>query len=207
MTGLQLSAQAPSLVVIRYSATEVYKYFEGAVAKPILSLQDDIIDDLTSEVTVRDLGLLVRAPLAIIATVPFVLSAGVWLFMTKVFFSPLNPNVKHYPSLLQTKNYHCDKTALAKHYQDEIVTKFLNDLATEGSKNLKSALAQSSTAAKATVEFALQREDARYERESKEKDKTPSHEEVAELVASHLNFVAAEGTFLYLTKQLMKFVK
>ena len=85
MTSLQLSAQAPSLVVIRYSPTEVYRYFEGAVAKPILSLQDDIIDDLTSEVTVRDLGLLVRAPLAIIATVPFVLSAGVWLFMTKVF--------------------------------------------------------------------------------------------------------------------------
>ena len=87
------------------------------------------------------------------------------------------------------------------------MTKFLNDLATEGSKNLKSALAQSSTVAKATVEFAVEREDARYERESKEKDKTSSNEGVAELVASHLNFAAAEGTFLYLTKQLMKFVK
>jgi hypothetical protein len=114
--------------------------------------------------------------------------------------------VKHYPSSSQTKKYHCDKTILAKHYQDEIVTPFLNELAMESSKNLKSALAQSSTAAKATVEFALQREDARYERESKEKDKTPSYEELAELVASHLNFVAAEGTFLYLTKHLMKFV-
>jgi hypothetical protein len=85
MTCLQLSAQTPSLVGIRYSATEVYKYFEGAVVKPILSLQDDSIDDPTPEVRSRDLGLLTRAPVAVIATVPFVLSAGVWLFMTKVF--------------------------------------------------------------------------------------------------------------------------
>ena len=60
--------------------------------------------------------------------------------------------------------------------------------------------------AKATVEFALEREDARYERESKEKDKTPSQEEVAQLVASHLNFVAAEGAFLELRSLLEKFV-
>jgi hypothetical protein len=85
VTGLRLSAQAPSLAVTRYSAKEMYKYFEGVVAKPILSLQDNITDDLTSEITVEDLGLLVRAPVAVIAAVPFVLSAGVWLFMTKVF--------------------------------------------------------------------------------------------------------------------------
>ena len=77
----------------------------------------------------------------------------------------------------------------------------------ESSWNLKSALAQSSKAAKATVMSALGREEARYDRESKKKDKIPSNYEVAELVASHLNFVAAEGTFLYLTKKLMKFVK
>jgi hypothetical protein len=108
---------------------------------------------------------------------------------------------------LQTKHYRCDKIDLEKYYQDKLVTPFLNDLAMESSWNLKSALAQSSTAAKATVLSALKREEARYERESKEKDKPPSNKEVAELVASHLNFVAAEGTFLYLTKQLMKFVK
>jgi hypothetical protein len=107
---------------------------------------------------------------------------------------------------LQTKIYRCDKTALAEYYQDIIVTPFLNELAMEGSKNLKSALAQSSTAAKETVEFILRREYARYERESIKMRKTPSYK-VAELVASHLNFVAAEGTFLYLTKQLMTFVK
>jgi hypothetical protein len=100
MTSLQLSAPAPSLIVIRYSPTEVFKYFEEAIAKPILSLQDDIIDDQTSEVTVSDLGLLIRAPVAVIATVPFVLSASVWLCMTKVLCSPLNQNVKHYPSFI-----------------------------------------------------------------------------------------------------------
>ena len=56
------------------------------------------------------------------------------------------------------------------------------------------------------MESALQREDARYERESKEKDKMPSQKQVAELVASHLNFVAAEGAFLELKSRLEKFV-
>jgi uncharacterized lipoprotein YmbA len=95
---------------------------------------------------------------------------------------------------------------LAKAYQDQIVTTFLRDLEKESSRSLKSALAQSSNVAKTVVELALQREDARYERESKEKNKPPLQEEVAELVASHLNFVAAEGAFAELTGRLEKFV-
>lgn len=91
-------------------------------------------------------------------------------------------------------------------YQDKIVKSFLDDLERESSKSLKSALAQSSAVAKATVEFALQEEDARYERESREKDRMPSQAEVAELVASHLNFVAAEGAFVEVLGHLEKFV-
>jgi hypothetical protein len=70
----------------RYSPSEVYRIFEGAVAKPILALQDNIPDDIYPEVTIKDLGLLVRAPVAAIAIFPYILSAGVWLFLTKVFF-------------------------------------------------------------------------------------------------------------------------
>ena len=106
----------------------------------------------------------------------------------------------------QTKKYHVELSVLAKDYQDKQVTTFLHDLEKESSKNLKSALARSSAVAKATVEIALQREDARYERESKEKDKTSSEKQVAELVASHLNLVAAEGAFLELKSRLEKFV-
>ena len=62
----------------------MYRIFEDAVAKPILALQDNTANDISPEVTIRDLGLLVRAPVAVIATVPYILSAGVWLFMTKV---------------------------------------------------------------------------------------------------------------------------
>ena len=62
----------------------MYRIFEDAVAKPILALQDNIANDICPEVTIKDLGLLVRAPVAAIATVPYILSAGVWLFMTKV---------------------------------------------------------------------------------------------------------------------------
>ena len=74
-----------SWVGFRYSPGEIYRIIEGAVAKPILALQDDIVDDITPEVTIKDLGLLVRAPVAVIAAVPFLLSAGVWSFVTKVF--------------------------------------------------------------------------------------------------------------------------
>ena len=72
----------------RYSPAEMYRKFEDAVAKPILSLQDVITDDITPQLTVKDLGFLIRAPIAVIATVPFVLSAGVWVFMTKVSIPP-----------------------------------------------------------------------------------------------------------------------
>ena len=92
---------------------------------------------------------------------------------------------------------------LMRAYQDKIVEPFLRDLRTEGRKSLKAALAQSSAVAKLTVKYALEREDARYERESKEKNKIPSKEEVAELVASHLNFVAAENALVSL-KQLLE---
>lgn len=93
-------------------------------------------------------------------------------------------------------------SVLEKYYQDKIVTPFLQDLKEEGSKSLKLALTQSSAVAKATVEYTLQREDARYKRESEEKDKMPSNTQVAELVASHLNFVAAESVFLFLKCRL-----
>ena len=98
-------------------------------------------------------------------------------------------------------------SVLARYYQDKIVTPFLQELREEGSKTLKSALTQSSAVAKATVEYALQREDARYKRESEEKDKMPSNKQVAELVASHLNFVAAESIFLFLKPRLRELVK
>jgi hypothetical protein len=52
------------------------------------------------------------------------------------------------------------------------------------------------------VKHALEREDARYERESMEKDKIPLKEEVGELVASYLNMVAAENALVSLKKLL-----
>jgi hypothetical protein len=89
-------------------------------------------------------------------------------------------------------------------YRDRIVKSFLQDLGTEGWKSLTAALTQSSALAKVTVEYALEREDKRYERESKEKDKIPSKKEVAELVASHFNFAAAEAALLSLMQLLKK---
>ena len=65
----------------------MYRIIEDAVAKPILAFQDTIPDDIFPEVTIKDLGFLVRAPVAVIATVPYILSAGVWLLMTKVLFA------------------------------------------------------------------------------------------------------------------------
>ena len=93
-------------------------------------------------------------------------------------------------------------SVLEKQYQDEIVTPFLQDLEEKSSKSLKSVLTQSSAVAKETVEYTLQREDARYKRENEEKDKMPTNNQVAELVSSHLNFVAAESTFRFLKCRL-----
>ncbi len=81
---------------------------------------------------------------------------------------------------------------------------FLQDLEAEGKKCLKSALSRGSATAKATVQAALEREDARYKRESEEKDKMPTNGQVAELVASHLNFVVVESIILFLKPRLLR---
>lgn len=73
-----------SLMLCSYSPGDIYRILQGAIAKPILSLQDDIVDDLTPEITIKDLGLLVRAPVAAVATIPFILTAGVWVLVPKV---------------------------------------------------------------------------------------------------------------------------
>ena len=91
---------------------------------------------------------------------------------------------------------------MARHFQDKFVSPFLQGLEVEGSKSLNSALSHSSATAKAAVESALRREEARYERESKEKDRMPTTEQVAELVASHLNLVVAESMLLFLKSRL-----
>ena len=98
-------------------------------------------------------------------------------------------------------------SVLATDYRNKIVMPFLRDLGEEGSKSLKWALVQSSAAAESTVEYALHREEARYERESKEKEKMPPNEQVAELMASHLNLIAAESIFLFLKPRLLRLVK
>ena len=178
------------------------------MARPILAFQDDIVDDTTPEGTIKDLGLLLRTPITAITVIPFIFSAGIWMCVTKVLLPFLIQFViPQRRDSLQTKMYHSKLSDLADDYHDKIVATFLHDLEKEISKNLRSALAQSSNVAKTTIEFALQREDKRYERESREKDKLPSEKEIAELIASHLNFVAAEGAFLELKRCLEKFVK
>ncbi len=81
----------------------MFRIFEDAVAKPILGLQDNIPDDISSEVTIKDLGLLVRAPVAAVVLITYILSAGVWLFMTKVPFCYLVFHDTHYISALVDK--------------------------------------------------------------------------------------------------------
>jgi len=69
-----------------------------------LALQDNIGDDISPEATIKDLGFFVRAPVAAIATIPYILSAGVWLLMTKVLSTRDSiPPHSHHMALVDKK--------------------------------------------------------------------------------------------------------
>lgn len=84
-------------IATRHTAGTAFRAIEGAIAKPLLKSSKDsdsmIINDyedvenLEQQARTKSfeqLGFMVRAPIAVIATVPWVLGAGVWPFMARV---------------------------------------------------------------------------------------------------------------------------
>jgi len=136
-------------------------------------MQDDSVNDEDDNKGVDDLGLVLRAPIAVLAAGAMVVGAPIWAVMTK------------------TKKYSLDPTIIGEGYKKKIVGPFVKRLKLEGNKSLHAAMTKSAEVSKAMVVDKLKREEDRYANEGA-RESPPPMEHVAKLVAIHSNFVAAE---------------
>ncbi|TDL23502.1 hypothetical protein BD410DRAFT_787351 [Rickenella mellea] len=187
-------------IATRYNASTAFRAIEDALAKPLIRspnpaavLNDNWsdFDRAESEARTRgieELGFMVRAPIAVIASVPWVLGAGIWPFMAK------------------SKQYHMDKVAIAQKLDMKVVGPFLEQLKSEGQKTLDGMMTKSSTIAREAVEGALEKEEQRYQLERSKKELPPTKSGVAGALAALSNFLAAETALLKVQSYLKELV-
>ncbi|PVG00632.1 hypothetical protein CPB86DRAFT_812976, partial [Serendipita vermifera] len=134
--------------------------------------------------TIDELGFMLRAPVAALATIPFVFGLPIWPWMTK------------------SKSFHLPMDVIENKYKEEIVEPWLKNLKNEGEKSLIGTIHASSAIAKAAVQNALQREDKRYMREGEQKEVAAKAGIVQHMVAMNSNLWAAESALILIQKML-----
>jgi len=170
----------------RHTAQTAFRAIEERIARPWLGpgtpttrdgeSEPDLGDDAEVVVqrSINDLGFMLRAPLTVLATVPFVLSLPIW------------------PWVVHSRAYHLGVDVIHNRYWDEIVEPWIRSLKEEGDKSLIGTIEFSSKVAKDLVTSALEREDNRYKREFEWKNSSIDQETVQHLMTSYGNLVAAE---------------
>ena len=118
---------------------------------------------------------MIRAPIAVLATVPFVFGLPIW------------------PWLVHSRAFHLDMDVVHNRYKDEIISPWIRSLTEEGEKSLIGTIKLSSQVAKDLVTSALARENQRYSRELDGKNKHVDQGAVQHLITDYGNLVAAEA--------------
>ena len=97
-------------IATRHTASTAFHAIEDAIAKPLLNARDEKEKDRSREAdwsddemgaleederseTYKQLGFMVRAPIAVAAAIPWVLGAGIWPFMARVRSNRTDPGV------------------------------------------------------------------------------------------------------------------
>jgi hypothetical protein len=117
--------------------------------------------------TIDDLGFMLRGPITVMKTIT-------WTFGAK------------------PRTYHLAMDVIHQEYKIQIVQPWLESLSQEGERTLLGSIRLSSNAARDSLNNALEREEARYQRELEYKQKPLDQEVVEHLVAAHVNLLAAE---------------
>jgi hypothetical protein len=97
---------------------------------------------------------MLRAPIAAIATIPFVFGLPIW------------------PWMVHSQSFHLSMDFLEGQYREQIVQPFIRSLQEDSEKSLLGTISASSQVAKAAVENALSRENLRYKRENDQMNST-----------------------------------
>ena len=171
----------------RHTAQTAFRAIEERLARPWLgsnrpatndgTSDDDDNDDVETAVqkSINDLGFMLRAPIAVLATVPFVFGLPIW------------------PWIVHSRAYHLEMDVIYNRYKDEIINPWIRSLKEEGEKSLIGTIELSSQVARELVTSALTREDKRYNRELDGKNKPMDQGAVQHLITVYGNLVAAEA--------------
>ena len=170
----------------RHTAQTAFRAIEERLARPWLGtvapqtsdgksgpVDNDV--EVAVQRSINDLGFMLRAPIAVLATVPFVFGLPVW------------------PWIIHSRAYHLEMHVIHNRYKDEIINPWIRSLKEEGEKSLLGTIELSSTVAKELVTSALTREDKRYNRELYGKGKPMDQGAVQHLITIYGNIVAAEA--------------
>jgi hypothetical protein len=169
----------------RHTARTAFRSIEEKIARPLLSptspvmsdggfnLQGDVVE-LAVQQRIDELGFMLRAPISVLATVPFVFGLPVW------------------PWIVVSRAYHLEMDVIRLHYKDDIIDPWIKSLEKEGERCLIGAIQASSKVAKGSVTSTLEREDNRYKRELEEKKQSMNAEAIQYLISVNGNTVAAE---------------
>ena len=170
----------------RHTASAVFRAIEERIARPWLgpgtstTSDDEPESDLgyDAEVAVQrsfdKLGFMLRAPITVLATVPFVFGLPIW------------------PWMVHSRAYHLGMDVIHNRYKEEIVDPWIRSLKEEGEKSLVGTIEVSSKVARYLVTSTLEREDNRYKRELEGKGKPVDERTVQYLISTYGNLVAAE---------------
>jgi hypothetical protein len=168
----------------RHTAQTAFRAIEERLARPWLGPGTPPTSDVESEEgddvevavqrSIDELGFMLRAPITMLATVPFVFGLPIW------------------PWMVYSRAYHLGMDVIYNRYRDEIVDPWIRSLKEEGEKSLIGTIEVSSKVAKDLVTSALEREDNRYKRELEGKNKPVDQGTVQHLIAIYGNLTAAE---------------
>ena len=172
--------------VTRHTAQTAFRAIEERIARPWLvpgtpiagddESESDLGDDAEVAVqrSINELGFMLRAPITMLATVPFVFGLPIW------------------PWKVHSRAYHLRMDVIHNRYRDEIVDPLIRSLKEEGEKSLIGTIEFSSKVARDLMTSALEREDNRYKQELERQNKPVDQGTMEHLIASYGNLVAAE---------------
>ena len=181
----------------RHTAQTIFRAIEERLARPWLGSvvsatnnngKSAAVDNGDVEVAVQrrftDLGFMLRAPIAVLATVPFVFGLPIW------------------PWMVHSRAYHLEMDVIYNRYKDIIINPWIESLKEEGEKSLIGTIELSSQVAKELVTSTLEREDKRYNRELDGKNKPMDQAAVQHVILVYGNLVAAEAALTALVDHI-----
>ncbi|KAH7918876.1 hypothetical protein BV22DRAFT_1134271 [Leucogyrophana mollusca] len=173
-------------VATKHNAASAYRVLQMTIAKPLLKqkpteetverlVDRNVVADSDPGSQLADLGFMLRAPIAVIAAIPWLLGSPIWPFMK------------------QSEKLVMNKEAFEGELKKSLCRPFISTLQEEAQTTLNRMMEKSSDAARDAVNDALVLEEQRYASERELEKERTSAQTVATALGTLLNLVAAEA--------------